>query len=42
VVGCSSVEPYYDMLISGWVALAFEQLSIAEYQIGKVETPKKA
>jgi len=42
VVGCSGVEPYYDMLISSWVALAFEQLSIAEYQIGKVETPKKA
>lgn len=42
VVGCSGVEPYFDMLISSWVALAFEQLSIAEYQIGKVETPKKA
>ncbi|WP_435236615.1 hypothetical protein ACR30L_03270 [Psychromonas sp. PT13] len=42
VVGCSGVEPYYDMLISSWVALAFEQLTIAEYQIDKIETPKKA
>lgn len=42
VVGCSGVEPYYDMLISSWVALAFEQLTIAEYQIDKIKIPKKA
>jgi len=41
VVGCSGVQPYYDMLISSWVALAFEQLSIAEYQHSKEETPTK-
>jgi len=42
VVGCSGVQPYYDMLISSWVALAFEQLSVAEYQRSKDETPTRA
>ena len=26
VVACSGVEQWFDMLVSGWVALAFEQL----------------
>ncbi|EAQ67738.1 hypothetical protein MED121_17464 [Marinomonas sp. MED121] len=30
VVACSGVEQWYDMLISSWIALAFEQLAIAE------------
>lgn len=32
VVACSGVQQWYDMLISGWIALAIEQLSIHEYQ----------
>lgn len=32
VVACSGVEQWFDMLISGWVALAFEQLMVHEYQ----------
>lgn len=32
VVGCSGVEQWFDMLISGWIAVAFEQLAIAEMQ----------
>jgi hypothetical protein len=32
VVACSGVEQWYDMLISGWIALAFEQLMIHEFQ----------
>jgi hypothetical protein len=31
VVGCSGVEQWFDMLISGWVALAFEQLMVHEF-----------
>lgn len=30
VVGCSGVQQWFDVLISGWVALAFEQLAIAD------------
>lgn len=30
VVGCSGVEQWFDVLISGWVALALEQLAIAD------------
>ncbi len=32
VVGCSGVEQWFDMLVSGWIAVAFEQLAIAEMQ----------
>ena len=32
VVACSGVEQWFDMLISGWIALAFEQLMIHELQ----------
>ena len=32
VVACSGVEQWFDMLVSGWVALAFEQLMVHEYQ----------
>ena len=32
VVACSGVEQWFDMLISGWIALAFEQLMIHEHQ----------
>jgi hypothetical protein len=31
VVACSGVEQWFDMLVSGWIALAFEQLMIHEY-----------
>lgn len=32
VVACSGVEQWFDMLISGWIALSFEQLMIHEFQ----------
>ena len=32
VVACSGVEQCYDMLISSWIAMAFEQLMIHEFQ----------
>jgi len=32
VVACSGVEQWFDMLVSGWIALAFEQLAIHEFQ----------
>ncbi len=35
VVASSGVEPWFDMLVSGWIALAFEQLAIHEYQLAK-------
>ena len=34
IVGCSGVEQWFDMLISGWVALAMEQLIVHEGQGG--------
>ncbi|WP_070971266.1 hypothetical protein [Vibrio sonorensis] len=39
VVACSGVEQWFDMLISGWIAVAFEQLSIHEYQHQKKQSP---
>ncbi|MGB2079884.1 MAG: hypothetical protein ACPHV3_08855 [Vibrio sp.] len=39
VVACSGVEQWYDMLISSWVALAIEQLTMHEYQTIKSNTP---
>jgi len=39
VVACSGVQPWYDMLISGWVAIAIEQLSMHEYHTIKAENP---
>ena len=30
VVACSGVEQWFDMLIAGWIALAFEQLMVHE------------
>ena len=32
VVACSGVEQWFDMLISGWIAVAFEQLMVHEFQ----------
>jgi len=32
VVACSGVEQWFDMLASGWIAVAFEQLMIHEHQ----------
>ncbi|KAB7886844.1 hypothetical protein [Poseidonibacter ostreae] len=32
VVACSGVEQWFDMLVSSWIALAFEQLMIHEHQ----------
>jgi len=32
VVACSGVEQWFDMLISSWIAMAFEQLTIHEPQ----------
>ncbi|RBW43939.1 hypothetical protein DS885_12545 [Psychromonas sp. B3M02] len=42
VVACSGVEQHYDMLMSSWIALAFEQLTVAEYTKSKTDTPTKA
>jgi hypothetical protein len=42
VVACSGVEQWFDMLVSGWVALAFEQLAINNYQQTKIDNPTKA
>ncbi len=39
VVACSGVQPWYDMLISGWIALTIEQLSMHAYQTIKSENP---
>lgn len=35
VVACSGVEQWFDMLVSSWIALAFEQLMIHEHQSHK-------
>ena len=32
VVACSGVEQWFDMLVSGWIAVAFEQLMVHEFQ----------
>ncbi|WP_299689090.1 hypothetical protein [uncultured Vibrio sp.] len=42
VVACSGVEQWYDMLISSWIALAVEQLTMHEYQTQKIENPTQA
>jgi len=39
VVACSGVQQWYDMLISGWIALAIEQLTMHEYQSIKADDP---
>lgn len=39
VVACSGVEQWYDMLISSWIALAFEQICMSEYQANKSLNP---
>jgi len=31
VVACCGIEQWFDMLVCGWIALAFEQLMINEY-----------
>ncbi|MGF1700903.1 hypothetical protein L4D09_11355 [Photobacterium makurazakiensis] len=39
VVACSGVQQWYDMLISGWIALAIEQLTMNDYQTTKINNP---
>lgn len=39
VVACSGVQQWYDMLISGWIAVAIEQLVMHEYQTLKAGNP---
>ena len=39
IVASSGVEQWYDMLISGWIALAIEQLTMHEYQSIKADNP---
>lgn len=41
VVACSGVEQWFDMLVSGWIAVAFEQLCMSEYQKNKTNNPTK-
>ncbi len=42
VVACSGVEQWYDMLISGWIAIAIEQLCMSEYQNNKLNNPTQS
>jgi len=42
VVACSGVEQWFDMLVSGWIAVAIEQLAIHDYQTNKVTNPTQA
>lgn len=39
VVACSGVEQWFDMLISSWIALAFEQLTVHSLQTQKIDNP---
>lgn len=39
VVACSGVQQWYDMLVSGWIAVAIEQLAMHEYQMNKLDNP---
>lgn len=39
VVACSGVQQWFDMLVSGWIAVAIEQLAMHEYQTTKIENP---
>lgn len=39
VVASSGVEQWFDMLISGWIALAFEQLAMHDHQEDKIVNP---
>lgn len=39
VVACSGVQQWFDMLVSGWIALAFEQLTVHAYQNQKIDSP---
>lgn len=39
VVACSGVQQWYDMLVSGWIAIAIEQLTIHEYETSKIKNP---
>jgi len=39
VVACSGVQQWFDMLVSGWIAVAIEQLAIHQYQTAKIENP---
>ncbi|MCB5163089.1 hypothetical protein [Marinomonas algarum] len=41
VVACSGVQQWFDMLVSGWIAVAFEQLAISHYQQEKTDHPTK-
>ncbi|MFA0076800.1 hypothetical protein AB4427_01365 [Vibrio artabrorum] len=41
VVACSGVEPEFDMLASGLIAVAFEQLAVHEYHNDKLSEPMK-
>ena len=42
IVGSSGVEPWLDVLVSGWVALAIQQLAQDYYQNFKTENPTAA
>ena len=42
VVACSGVEQWFDMLVSGWLAVAMEQLAIHDYQAQKLQNPTQA
>ncbi|MDX2481795.1 MAG: hypothetical protein QNK24_15845 [Desulfuromusa sp.] len=39
IVAASGVEPWFDVLVSGWVALAIQQLAQDYYQKFKIENP---
>lgn len=39
IVASSGVEPWFDVLVSGWVALTIQQLAQAEYSTFKLNHP---
>lgn len=42
IVAASGVEPWFDLLVSGWVALAIQQLAQDDYQKFKIANPTAA
>ncbi|MDC7235401.1 MAG: hypothetical protein PQJ58_19390 [Spirochaetales bacterium] len=41
IVAASGVEPWYDVMVSGWIAVAIQQFAQAEYEQFKSENPMK-
>ena len=39
IVACSGIQPWFDMLVSGWIAIAFQQLAQDHIQKIKEKNP---